>query len=342
MNLLGLTCEQLIMQFQTRYGRGRYHAAGLYRAFYRRSELDLTCLPEFQAASGLTREVLRDLRLDRPVVVRQFSEEGVTKLVFGLHDGMEVETVVLPMANHTTVCISSQAGCRMGCRFCRTGRMGLRRNLSAAEIVAQVYTVKVAMGVDVRNVVFMGMGEPLDNFEAVTQAIKVLGDQRGLDIARRHITVSTVGLVEGIHRLAALNWPQLKLAVSLNAPDDATRTTLMPVNARYPMAALKQALRQFPLARGNALFMEYVLIKGINDQPGQANALADYLEGLPVKLNLIPCNPDPESPFAAPGAEAVDRFHAALIARNLFVRLRASKGARIRAACGQLGDALNR
>jgi 23S rRNA (adenine2503-C2)-methyltransferase len=208
--------------------------------------------------------------------------------------------------------------------------------------VAQVYTVKVVLGITLRNVVFMGMGEPLDNLGSVTQAIEVLGDQRGLDIARRHITVSTVGLVDGIEKLAALNWPQLKLAVSLNAPDDAVRQRLMPVNHRYSMADLKRALLNIPLARGNALFMEYVLIKGINDQPEQAHAVADYLTGLPVKLNLIPCNPDPDGPFASPEAETVDRFLATLIKRKVFVRLRTSKGAQIRAACGQLGNASTR
>ncbi|MEJ2039640.1 MAG: 23S rRNA (adenine(2503)-C(2))-methyltransferase RlmN, partial [Desulfosarcinaceae bacterium] len=259
-------------------------------------------------------------------------------LVFRLKDGLEIETVVLPMANHNTVCISSQAGCRMGCRFCRTGRMGLLRHLSVAEIVAQVYMVRVALGMKVRNVVFMGMGEPLDNFDAVAQAVEVLGDQRGLDIAPRHITISTVGLVDGIKKLAALDLPQLKLAVSLNAPDDAVRNTLMPINGRYPMAVLKQALAQFPLARGNALFVEYVLIRGINDQPHQAHILADFLAGLPVKLNLIACNPAPDMPYAAPESEGVDRFLAELIDRGVFVRLRASKGAGIQAACGQLGD----
>lgn len=193
------------------------------------------------------------------------------------------------------------------------------------------------MGINVRNVVLMGMGEPLDNFEPVIQAIRVMADQRGLDIAKRHITVSTAGLATGIEQLAALNWPQLKLAVSLNASNDTLRSQLMPVNRKYPMGTLKAALRSYPLARGNAIFFEYVLIKGINDHPRYARQLCAYLQDLPAKLNLIPFNPTQPSPFKAPTIKDVDRFHQALIEQNIFVRLRSPKGAGIRAACGQLG-----
>jgi 23S rRNA (adenine2503-C2)-methyltransferase len=273
-------------------------------------------------------------------MVDRAAADGVVKLVFGLTDGLRIETVVIPMANHATVCISSQVGCAMGCRFCRTGRMGWRRNLTAAEIVSQVFAVKVQMGYAIRNVVFMGMGEPLDNFENVKQATDVLSDQRGLDIALRHITISTVGLPEGIRRLAALNWPQLKLAVSLNASNDDLRGRLMPVNRRYPLESLKEALRQYPLARGNALFMEYVLIKGVNDDPQCAAALAAFFRGLNVKLNLIAYNPNSGSPFEAPTEADLERFHQALVDQRIFVRRRSSKGAGILAACGQLGGGL--
>ena len=261
----------------------------------------------------------------------------MAKLVFELADGERVESVIIPMANHATVCISSQVGCRMGCRFCRTGRMGWRRNLTAAEIVAQVFMVKVRLQVPVRNVVFMGMGEPLDNFAAVLQAVQVLEDQRGLNIAKRHMTLSTVGLPEALEGLAAINWPQLNLAVSLNAPNDGIRSALMPINDRYPMAVLKKALAAYIAKGGRALFVEYVLIRGINDDPGLAAQLAAYLKGLPAKLNLIALNPGPQSEFQAPDTGAVERFRGALIEQGIFVRLRSSKGAGIHAACGQLG-----
>lgn len=337
MNPLALTCDELAEVFRIRYGRGLFHAAAVYRTVYRDPLPDIGKLPEFAASGGLAEEVRADLSIRVPEMVRQERRADVTKLVFRLVDGAEIESVVVPMANHISLCVSSQVGCRMGCRFCRTGQMGLRRNLTAGEIVGQVYAAKVLMGLPVRNIVFMGMGEPLDNFDELIRAICVLEDQRGLNIAARRMTVSTVGLVDGIQQLAALNRPQLKLAVSLNAPNDALRSALMPVNHRYPMAVLKSALRNFPLARGNALFIEYVLIKGVNDHRDHARQLSAYLRDLPVKLNLIPYNPAEHAAYRAPSPENVTRFREALVAEGLFVRLRNPKGADIRAACGQLG-----
>ncbi len=338
MNLLSLTYDQLVAQFQRRYNKGAFHAGALYKAFYHNADFHWEILPAFIQSPQLKRSLQKDLKTALPPVMAKTHQEGVTKLVFGLTDGFEIETVVIPMANHATVCISCQVGCRMKCRFCQTGQMGLQRNLTAEEIVAQVYMVKVRMGINVRNVVLMGMGEPLDNFEEVVKAIAVLEDQRGLDIAKRHITLSTVGLPRGIKKLARLNWPQLKLAVSLNAPNDTLRSELMPVNRQYPMNVLKEVLTDYPLARGNALFVEYVLIKGINDHPQHARQLANYIRDLPVKLNLIPYNPRRQSPYQAPTMDDIRRFHQALIDENVFVRLRSSKGAKIRAACGQLGS----
>lgn len=338
MNLLGLTYPQLVALFREKYGRGEHHAAALYRSFYRSTNIKPADISEFSNNRQLRRQVTADLELSRPAIVAQTSEDGVTKLVFQLPDDHTIETVVVPMANHVTVCISSQVGCRMGCRFCQTGQMGWFRNMSAEEIVSQVYSVKVAMGLDVRNVVFMGMGEPLDNLDAVAQAIRVMEDQRGLNIAKRRITVSTVGLPQRVEQLAALNWPQLKLALSLNAPNDALRSDLMPINRRYPLDRLRQALAGYPLARGNALFFEYVLIKGVNDRRENARQLREYIGDLPVKLNLIPYNPRHKSPFQAPSLEDVKRFQQYLIDEEIFVRLRSSKGAGIMAACGQLGS----
>jgi 23S rRNA (adenine2503-C2)-methyltransferase len=337
MNPLSLTYDQLVEQFQWRYGRGAFHAKALYRAFYDRPVFDLLQTPEFSRSPELAQRIDRDLDLRLPEVSARIDEEGVTKLQFRLADGLAVETVLIPMAQHTTVCVSCQVGCRMGCRFCQTGQMGLLRPLSADEIVSQVFVVKVHMGLDVRNVVFMGMGEPLDNFDAVVQAIAVLSDQRGLNIAKRHITLSTVGWVPGIERLAALNWPQLKLAVSLNAADDALRSELMPVNRRYGLEALRAVLAGYPLARGNVLLVEYVLIRDVNDRPEDARRLARFVSGLPVRVNLIAYNPREASPFEAPWPEEVERFRRTLVELGVFVRLRGAKGAGIRAACGQLG-----
>ena len=337
MNLLGLTCAQLADQFLQRYGKGALYAASLYRAFFSAADPNPAIMPVDGAGPRLRALIQKDLAVRLPRVVHRVASQGVTKLVFELVDGLQVESVIIPMASHATVCISSQVGCRMGCRFCRTGRMGWRRNLSAAEIVAQVYMVKVHFQIPARNVVFMGMGEPLDNFAEVVQAVQVLEDQRGLNIAKRHMTISTVGLPEAIGRLAAINWPQLNLAVSLNAPNNDIRDELMPINRRYPMAALKEALEAYILKGGRALFIEYVLIKGINDDPRLAVQLAAYLKGLPVKMNLIALNPGPQSDFQAPDIGAVERFRNALVEQGVFVRLRSAKGAGIHAACGQLG-----
>ena len=178
--------------------------------------------------------------------------------------------------------------------------MGLLRNLTAAEIVGQVFAARHQLGVGIRNVVFMGMGEPLDNLDNVIQAIRVLTDQRGLDIARRHITVSTVGLTAGIDRLARLDGATVNLAVSLNAPTDDIRSRLMPINRSISMAALQASLLGYPLARKSALFMEYVLIQGINDRQEHARALARYLAPMTAKLNLIPYNPAPGSEWQPP------------------------------------------
>lgn len=337
MNPLALTCEELTAEFQARYGRGRYHAAALYRAFYLDTAVEIGRLPEFTRSEPLADRVRSEWSVQLPEIVHRESEEGVTKLLFRLNDGLEIETVILPSGNRITLCASSQVGCRMGCRFCRTGKMGLQRNLRAEEIVAQVYTVKVVLGHPVRNIVFMGMGEPLDNFDQLIQAIRVIEDQRGLNIGKRRMTVSTVGLVPGIERLSALNWPQLKLAVSINAPNDDIRSRLMPVNRHYRMSELKSVLQQYPLGRGNALYMEYVLIKGVNDHPDHARQLSEYFNGLTVKLNLIPYNPDSGSEFEAPTAEGLERFRRALIDERIFVRRRSPRGAGIQAACGQLG-----
>jgi 23S rRNA (adenine2503-C2)-methyltransferase len=339
MNLLCLTYDQLENQFRQRYGRGAFHASVLYRAFFRKANMNLHELDAFDASPALRQKVESDLSIRVPSVVDTIEQDGVTKLVFSLNDDARVEAVIIPMANHATVCVSCQVGCRMGCCFCETARIGWRRDLTVDEIVAQVYTVKVRMGIDVRNVVFMGMGEPLDNFDTVMQAIRVLEDQHGLDIAKRRMTLSTAGLLPGIRRLAALQWPRLKLAVSLNAPNDRLRSKLMPVNKRYPMSLLKEVLADYPLGRGNALMMEYVLIKGVNDRPEHAVLLADYLRGLTAKLNLIPYNPRRRSSLEAPSDRDVETFRQRLIDQRLFVRLRRSKGNRIRAACGQLGGA---
>lgn len=334
---MALTYDQLSNLLQQRYNLGSYHASALYRSFFQRPDLKISDLPAFAANLPLAHRIQDDLDHWLPPISDTQHQDGVIKLALELDDGLSVETVIIPMPHHATVCISSQVGCRMGCRFCQTGQLGLQRHLRADEIVAQVYLAKAIMGFAIRNVVFMGMGEPLDNWNNVIQAIRVISDQRGLDIAQRHITLATIGLIPGLQRLAGLNWPHLGLALSLNAPDDGLRQDLMPATRSYALTELKLALQSYPHAKGRVLFVTYVLIKDINDSEDHARRTAVFLKGLPVKVNLIAYNPGDQSLFQTPNAKRIEKFRQVLVDEHLFVRLRSARGDDIQAACGQLG-----
>jgi len=243
--ILSLTSDQWIDECKRRYGKSAYHSAGVYRHIYRGgidTARGLADLPTPQHSHETRLALERDLAVAVLPLVSEISENGVTKYAHRLEDGRQIESVIVPMANHQTVCISSQVGCRMGCRFCETGRQGFIRSLSVDEIVAQVFQAVCQRRRDIRSVVFMGMGEPLDNLENVAQAIRVISDQRGLNIAKRHITVSTSCPPSGLEQLAGLKWPDLRLAVSLNAPNDRIRSQIMPVNRSYPMVKIREAL----------------------------------------------------------------------------------------------------
>jgi 23S rRNA (adenine2503-C2)-methyltransferase len=219
--------------------------------------------------------------------------------------------------------------------------MGLKRNLAVEEIVWQVFAARFILNAGVDNIVFMGMGEPLDNFDNVMQATRVIADQRGFDIAYSHITVSSAGHADGIRKLAAQNLSTLHLAVSLNAADDSLRSRLMPINRQYPLQLLKRALASFPAGKKAPILIEYVLLEGINDSVKDAKNLAAYLEGLPVRINVIPYNGGSSALFSAPDASTIDAFCRTLRDKNLFVRVRQSRGRGIMAACGQLGASLS-
>ncbi len=336
-DILAARFHDLVAWMETCCGKGVYHAAAVYRQVFRQGRLAPEELEQFASSGQLAARVKKTVGFRLPELADRVSEQGVTKLVFRLADGVQIESVVIPMANHFTLCVSTQAGCRMGCRFCRTGQMGFVRNLTAGEIVGQVLAARIRLGFDVRNLVFMGMGEPLDNFDHFVKAVQVLEDQRGLDIAKRRMTVSTAGLVDAIYALAGRRWSQLKLAVSLNAPDDRLRSYLMPVNRRWPLAELIRAMQAYPLPVKGHILVEYVLIHGVNDSLGYADRLAGLLQGLPVKVNLIACNPGAEAGFAPPPDQVMESFRRRLVAHKIFVRVRSSKGCGILAACGQLG-----
>jgi len=277
------------------------------------------------------------------VVERHPSEDGSTKLVLALQDGQRIEAVHMPRAVRSprvTLCLSSQVGCAMGCAFCATGTMGILRNLSAGEIVGQVLAVLHALGPERPSqvtLVFMGMGEPLHNLDAVHRAIRVFNHPRGLNISTRRITVSTSGLVPGLERLAHLE-PRPWLAVSLNATTDEARSALMPVNRAWNLARLREALDGWPLAEREKLTLEYVLMDGVNDTPEDAARLAAWMGELrrTHNLNLIRMNAHAGSPFREPDEARVAAFVAVLKAQGCFVTLRKSRGRDVQGACGQL------
>jgi len=240
--------------------------------------------------------------------------------------------------DRVTQCISTQVGCAMGCVFCASGVAGLKRHLTAGEIVAQVLIGRTLLdpGEALRNVVLMGMGEPLHNYDNTARALRLLTHRDGLDLSTRRVTVSTSGLVPEIERLGKDFAGEISLAISLHAPTDALRTKLMPINKRYPLTALMPVLRTYPLARRRRITVEYILLRGINDQREHAKALARLLEGVPSKINLIPMNPVEGAPYARPRAEDVLAFQTYLRGAGYPVFVRKTRGDDIDAACGQL------
>ena len=337
MNLFEYTYADLVTELDRRYGKGAFHAAAMMRCLYREMDPDVAAAPEVAASGAFAARLSRDLVAATGRVVLEKEQDGVLKFVTRLDDGLEIESVILPMQRHWTVCVSSQAGCRMGCRFCETGRNGLARNLEVAEIVGQVFTARRTCGPALRNVVFMGMGEPLDNCERVLKAIAVISDQRGLAIARRRITVSTAGPAAGFREFLSTGPPPARLAVSLNAPNDPLRSSLMPVNRQLPLDRLRHLLMACPLKRKAVFMISYVLIPGVNDFPEHAVQLARYLAPLPAKVNLIPLNPTGDSPYAAPTEKEIRGFRDLLISRGVNVQRRTPRGRSLMAACGQLG-----
>lgn len=329
LDILGMDSDTFL-EHSTASGIPRKRALIAYRTLFREGHVDEDW---FSVGS-------------RPVN-RHETSGGTIKFTMSLNDGHETESVLIPMrardgSTTRTLCVSSQVGCAMGCTFCETGQMGLVRNLSASEIVAQWFAATHELGETVKNIVFMGMGEPMDNLDEVIKAIRTLVDHNGPSIPSAKISVSTVGRIDGINRLAELvrepGFHRLNLAVSVNAPDDRIRTELMPINKAMNLEALRKALLAFPLRRGAALLIEYVLIPGVNDSNDHCDRLCDWLAPLRCSLNVIPYNPRRDSPWPAPDEGDVDRFITRAISNGQFVKRRGTKGRDLMAACGQLGN----
>jgi 23S rRNA (adenine2503-C2)-methyltransferase len=282
---------------------------------------------------------LRPLRTD----VIQEAKDGTRKLRFKTVDDRSIESVLIPEIpdseneerDKLTLCVSSQVGCAMDCGFCATATLGYGRNLTPGEIVEQVYHATKLAGRRPTNLVFMGMGEPLHNFDNVTRALALLQHPWGLNFSPRRITVSTVGLVPGIEKLGQLS-PAPNLAISLNATTDEVRDRIMPVNRKWPIAKLLEAASKFPLAHGRRVTYEYVMLAGVNDTDADADRLIRLLRGMPNKVNLIPWNPFQGPQFQRPSAERIRTFQERLRAANMAVYIRTPRGDDIDAACGQL------
>jgi len=295
----------------------------------------------FDGMTNISKEVRNYLTLNTiitklKIAKTDISLDGTKKVLFELEDGNRIESVLIPEGNHFTVCISSQVGCAMGCKFCLTARQGFIRNLMSSEIINQVIQIRELLDQPERltNIVFMGMGEPLANFEAVKKAVNNIISPDALNFSRRRVTLSTCGLAPEIERLGK-DLP-INLAVSLNAGDDKTRNILMPINKKYPLTRLMETLNNFPLHKGRRITFEYILIKDINDRLSDATNLARLLNNIRAKINLIPFNRYDGSPFEEPDEKRILEFQDELIRKNYTVTIRKSKGADISAACGQL------
>ncbi len=347
LDLLAHDYAGLIREFRRRWGKGEYYSGAVFRQVFQSGKLDLDALPEFDKNPAFRATLRQNLGLNLPPLVGKRGDGDTYKFLLRLEEGMETESVIIPMRHYKTLCVSSQIGCKRGCVFCETAQMGFLRNLNVPEILSQVMVARHVLGEPVTNVVFMGMGEPMDNLDNVLQAIRIMSEQRGLSIPKSGITISTVGNITGINRLAELartdttvgGFSRLRLAISLNAPNDEIRSQLMPINRLSPLADLKEALRAYPLAhRDDFFFMEYVLIPGVNDAREHALQVADYLRDLRTCVNLIPYNPRSESPFARATREEVERFYRWLMDAGQYCRVRGTKGQEAMAACGQLGN----
>lgn len=316
-------------------GKEKYRAKQIMRWLYGKGSQDLE---EMTTLAKDFRLQLRDLVKIGSLKVEKTQEakDGTKKILFRLEDGLFIESVLIPGRNHWTICISTQVGCRMGCRFCVTGQGGLKRNLLPREITDQIIQARRLMeqGQEIKNCVLMGMGEPLDNYDNTIKAIKIMTEEAGMGFGSRRITVSTCGIAPAIRRLGSDI--SVNLAVSLNAADNETRSELMPINRKYPLTELLAACRDYRLPRRRMVTFEYVLIGGINSSPRDAQQLCRLLKDIRCKINLIVLNKVPGSPFHPPAPREVSEFQQILMDQNFTAIIRESRGEDIMAACGQL------
>ena len=335
-NLKGLWIEEL-EGILDKLGEKKYKAKQIAKWIYNKGVSD------FEQMTDLSKELRRKLAeiayIDKlKLIKKQTSKIDQTeKFLFELSDGKKIETVLMREKERVTLCISTQAGCALNCIFCATGSMGFERNLSAGEIVDQIICAKEHLKEDekITNLVIMGMGEPLLNYENTLKSIRMIQSELGLSLSAKRITLSTAGIVPQIYKLSDEGL-KIKLALSLNAPDDELRKKLMPITKKYPLSKVMEALKHYAKVNDTRITFEYVLIKDINDSKEQALELAKLVRGIPCKINLIPYNPVKNCPFIKPDEDTLQKFRDILYPRAPAVTLRKSKGEDIQAACGQL------
>jgi len=338
-NLLGLNLKGL-ETFFAEMGEKRFRAAQVLQWLHQFGVDDLDAMTNISKA--LRSAIAERATVEGPEIISDHTaSDGTRKWVLRMAGGSDIETVYIPDGNRGTLCISSQVGCQLNCSFCSTARQGFNRNLSTAEIIGQVWTAKRLLDKPdsrlqaVTNVVFMGMGEPLLNLEPVTDAIDIMLDDHAYGLSRRRVTVSTAGVIPAFEPLRSR--VPVSLAVSLHAPTDELRNQLVPLNRKYPIKELLAACRTYVRdeARQKVTF-EYAMLKGVNDQPEHARALAKLLKNVPSKINLIPFNPFPEAPYERSDDQTIQTFQNILIKAGLITTVRRTRGDDIDAACGQL------
>ncbi len=344
-NLVGMG-RTVLAEEMAAFGAEPFRARQLWHWIYHRGATDFTGMTTL--AKGFRARLAAHYELRRPEVTRALaSVDGTRKWLLRFADGQEVETVHIPESDRGTLCVSSQVGCTLTCTFCHTGTQRLVRNLSAAEIVAQIMVARDALGEwpsspsggdrdrQLTNIVLMGMGEPLYNFENVAAAMKIVMDPEGLAISRRKITLSTAGVAPVIARCG--NELGVNLAVSLHAVTDELRERLVPLNRKYPIGELLDACRTYPgSSNARRITFEYVMLKGVNDSPAEARELVRLIRGIPAKINLIPFNPWPGAPFECSSPAAIAAFSDIVFAAGYSAPVRTPRGRDISAACGQL------
>ena len=317
-------------------GRPRFHGRQIFQWIHKRGVTDFNAMSDL--GRDLRAQLARELTVATPEVVKkEESVDGTTKLLLRLADGKQIEAVYIPDTPAQTFCISTQVGCAMKCAFCLTGKMGIDRNLTAGEIAGQVRVLAREFHMlDKRfNIVLMGMGEPLHNYDATMKALRILADEHGLAVSPRRVTLSTVGVLPALERLATEPFMP-NLAISLHSTTEDQRDMLVPINRKYGLKELLDACRRFPLKRRERITFEYVMLNGVNDTPEDARRLVKLLNGIQGKVNLLPLNEAAGIPFERPSDDRVNRFARILADHGVVVSVRKSRGRDIRAACGQL------